>query len=73
MSGGHGHVTPRPDGGKARCGGPALCSVCRAEETREVLGAAYVEDLEPLGDLLPYIRTHTESPYVPLDPTRQES
>jgi hypothetical protein len=25
---GHGHVRPRPDGLKARCGGPALCPVC---------------------------------------------
>lgn len=25
---GHGHVYPRPDGAKARCGGPALCSKC---------------------------------------------
>ena len=28
---GHGHVTPNPDGSKARCGGPALCSVCARE------------------------------------------
>lgn len=28
---GHGHVTPRPDGVKARCGGPGLCKVCAAE------------------------------------------
>lgn len=27
----HGHVTPNPDGSKARCGGPALCSKCAAE------------------------------------------
>lgn len=27
----HGHVTPRPDGVVARCGGPALCSQCRFE------------------------------------------
>ena len=25
---GHGHVFPRPDGMKTRCGGPALCSEC---------------------------------------------
>lgn len=31
MSAAHGHVIPRPDGAKARCGGPALCSVCAAE------------------------------------------
>lgn len=28
---GHGHVVPRPDGAKARCGGPALCNVCAVE------------------------------------------
>lgn len=28
---GHGHVTPRPDGVKARCGGPPFCSVCARE------------------------------------------
>jgi hypothetical protein len=28
---GHGHVNPRPDGLRARCGGPALCSVCAHE------------------------------------------
>jgi hypothetical protein len=25
---GHGHVFPRPDGMKSRCGGPAMCSGC---------------------------------------------
>jgi hypothetical protein len=29
---GHGHVTPNPDGVKARCGGPALCGVCAKEQ-----------------------------------------
>ncbi len=28
---GHGHVNPRPDGVKARCGGPLLCQACREE------------------------------------------
>lgn len=27
----HGHVYPRPDGAKARCGGPELCRQCRRE------------------------------------------
>lgn len=31
---GHGHVIPRRDGVKARCGGPALCSVCAREKAR---------------------------------------
>lgn len=28
---GHGHVRPRPDGVKARCGGPGLCDECSKE------------------------------------------
>jgi hypothetical protein len=28
---GHGHVTPNPNGMKARCGGPGLCHTCSAE------------------------------------------
>ncbi|MGH9095589.1 MAG: hypothetical protein ACRDXE_10550 [Acidimicrobiales bacterium] len=28
---GHGHVRPRPDGVKARCGGPPICPVCARE------------------------------------------
>lgn len=35
MTGGHGHVTPRPDGARARCGGPACCPAC-ARELAEV-------------------------------------
>jgi hypothetical protein len=39
---GHGHVFPRPDGAKARCGGPALCSECAADQARK----AKASDLE---------------------------
>jgi hypothetical protein len=28
---GHGHVTPNPDGSKARCGGPLICAECARE------------------------------------------
>lgn len=28
----HGHVVPRTDKIKVRCGGPALCPVCRLEK-----------------------------------------
>ena len=31
MTGGHGHVVPRADGAKARCGGPGLCPACSRE------------------------------------------
>mgnify|MGYP001605287236 FL=1 len=31
---GHGHVTPNPDGSKARCGGPGICPVCNMERAR---------------------------------------
>lgn len=29
---GHGHVTPRDDGARARCGGPSICKVCSLEQ-----------------------------------------
>lgn len=29
---GHGHVYPRPDGAKARCGGPRICLKCAADQ-----------------------------------------
>lgn len=32
MAGWHGHVRPRPDGAKARCGGPSLCKTCQKEQ-----------------------------------------
>lgn len=31
----HGHVVPRPDGRKARCGGPALCPFCAREKAEQ--------------------------------------
>ena len=32
---GHGHVYPRPDGNKARCGGPHMCSECALDFVRK--------------------------------------
>lgn len=31
---GHGHVIPRADGTKARCGGPRICKECAVEASR---------------------------------------
>lgn len=31
---GHGHVWKRPDGVKARCGGPGLCVECSKDQAR---------------------------------------
>lgn len=42
---GHGHVLPRPDGFKARCGGPTQCAVCASE------AGDYVPDYGPTPDL----------------------
>lgn len=35
MNVGHGHVFKRPDGHKARCGGPGLCAVCSKDQARK--------------------------------------
>lgn len=32
---GHGHVFPRPDGVRARCGGPGLCAECSRDLARK--------------------------------------
>lgn len=39
---GHGHVRPRPDGPKARCGGPAICSECAREQAQQQSTATFV-------------------------------
>lgn len=41
---GHGHVFPRPDGVRARCGGPGICTVC----TTDAAWQHHTEPLEPL-------------------------
>lgn len=35
---GHGHVYPRPDGVRARCGGPGICPVCSIDAARKEKG-----------------------------------
>lgn len=32
---GHGHVYPRPDGVKMRCGGPSMCTECAKDLARQ--------------------------------------
>lgn len=41
METGHGHVRPRKDGERARCGGPAICADCAVEANQK-----RIEDLE---------------------------
>jgi hypothetical protein len=43
-----------------------------AAETQAVLTAGYVEDLEPIDLIEPYLRTTAESPYTPLDCTNRQ-
>ncbi len=40
---GHGHVWERPDGMKARCGGPEMCREC-ADDASRLRGAALFID-----------------------------
>ena len=49
---GHGWVRPRPDGAKAKCGGPAICRECATEAgipLPEVEEALLFFDIRPLG------------------------
>lgn len=42
---GHGHVYPRPDGVKARCGGPGICSECASALARKQHEASTAKDV----------------------------
>lgn len=48
---GHGHVTPNPDGTKARCGGPGICPQCSQEAAT---AGFYGDRPEMLSDRLGY-------------------
>lgn len=48
---GHGHVWERPDGMKARCGGPGLCDKCKRDE-RYLREAAEYDDAIKVAFLL---------------------
>ena len=55
---GHGHVRPRPDGMKARCGGPVLCPDCArdlAQDGKGVLTGLRLHEGEPW-DVFPDMR-----------------
>jgi hypothetical protein len=40
---GHGHVFPRPDGVRARCGGPGICKECAHDAQRKQAISAEAE------------------------------
>lgn len=42
LDGPHGHVVPRPDGAKARCGGPALCPECAREAAQHAAASEII-------------------------------
>lgn len=44
---GHGHVFPRPDGVRARCGGPAICSMCAKDQAARLQSEQKPASLEP--------------------------
>lgn len=48
---GHGHVFPRPDRHKARCGGPAICAVC-AKDAAKMAGEPRPDPFRPSVALL---------------------
>lgn len=49
MNTGHGHVIPRDDGVKSRCGGPAICKQCSVELAEfQEKRKSYAEEIEDL-------------------------
>jgi hypothetical protein len=52
---GHGHVWARPDGMKARCGGPSICSECALDLARYQQVAGLVHSEQFVVMLLGYI------------------
>ncbi len=70
---GHGHVRPRPDGVKARCGGPGLCGECSREASRKKAGhgEAYIAagaTARPLFDTDPQAIAAIPPDEVPIAP-----
>lgn len=64
---GHGHVIPRPDGVKARCGGPALCGVCAKElaaQQTQPPGFADWLAAEDMADCVEFDRADLEAAYA---------
>lgn len=45
---GHGHVRPRPDGVRMRCGGPAICRVCQQEKSQLEMSQRMEQAFHPL-------------------------
>ncbi|WP_225932780.1 hypothetical protein [Pseudomonas aeruginosa] len=72
---GHGHVLPRADGVKMRCGGPGLCSECTADASRARAALAQpspASDLDPL-NLSPHAKAFNEAPAEALKSEQPEA
>ena len=68
---GHGHVFPRPDGNRMRCGGPGMCAECSKDQARKDARATahgeYVKALEAERDAW---RNHSSGLCGPLHITK---
>ncbi|WP_121195469.1 hypothetical protein [Pseudomonas aeruginosa] len=72
---GHGHVFPRADGVKMRCGGPGLCSECAADASRARAALAQpspASDLDPL-NLAQHAEEFNEAPAEALKPEQAKA
>ncbi len=59
---GHGHVFPRPDGAKARCGGPALCADCRSDQAKADAGTYNQLTAEQIAQRKAAMDAHPDEP-----------
>lgn len=42
---GHGHVFPRLDGAKAKCGGPGFCDECSRDYSKKIISEGGVKEV----------------------------
>lgn len=53
---GHGHVFPRPDGSRARCGGPRICGLCARDLARKNSDAVPIGKRELLIEVMTFLQ-----------------
>lgn len=65
MIGGHGHVKPRPDGMRARCGGPRICSACALELAEKTAIDALASNIQSAISEANHVASDDDGTHIP--------